>query len=157
MTMGGALWSTSFRNQVSGVPNRTTAETCDAMAAGSGPVMPAGGSYPAGNGTGGGVTGYCGNLRITAQYDLRRRASRRDRLNPIAGVCDSVCGLPEVQRCRVIHRIYVDASAWQACAERVDERLSRRANTGWLERAAGEHDFHVGTRVVAAFADAVGA
>jgi hypothetical protein len=46
--MGGALWSTKFRNQVSGVPNRTTAATCGAIAGGIGPVIPAGRANPAG-------------------------------------------------------------------------------------------------------------
>ena len=50
----------------------------------------------------------------------------------VAGVDDSVGGLPEVQRCGVVHRIHVDRLAWQAGVERVDERLPGRADTGCL-------------------------
>ncbi len=46
--MGGALWSTRFINQVSGVPNKTTAATCEAIAGDIGPVIPAGKANPAG-------------------------------------------------------------------------------------------------------------
>jgi hypothetical protein len=48
MAIGGASWSTSPRNQSSGVPNRATAETCEATDAGIGPASPAGRTYPAG-------------------------------------------------------------------------------------------------------------
>lgn len=48
MVMGGALWSTRFRNHWSGVPNSATAATCEATDAGIGPVMSAGKVNPAG-------------------------------------------------------------------------------------------------------------
>ena len=48
MVMGGALLSTRLRNQGSGVPNSTTAETWPATADGIGPVMPSGRLNPAG-------------------------------------------------------------------------------------------------------------
>ena len=49
---------------------------------------------------------------------------------------------------QVVHRIHVDCLSRQAAIERVDERLAGRANTGCLIRAAGEHDFDAGTRVI---------
>src|ERR1700749_3829097 len=51
--MGGASWSTRLRNQLSGVPNRTTAATCGAIAGDIGPVIPAGSANPAGTASGG--------------------------------------------------------------------------------------------------------
>src|ERR1700693_5218277 len=52
--MGGALRSAKLRNQVSGVPNRTTAATCGAIAGGIVPVIPAGRANSAGRVSGGG-------------------------------------------------------------------------------------------------------
>lgn len=44
----GALSSTRFKNQGSGVPNRATAATCGATSAGMGPLMSGGRMNPGG-------------------------------------------------------------------------------------------------------------
>ena len=71
------------------------------------------------------------------------RAARHRRLDLDAGVDDSLGCLPEVQGSRVVHSVDIDALARQSGRERVDERLSRRADARCLERAAGEHHLDV--------------
>ena len=147
MVMGGAPRSTRFKNQLSGVPNRTTAATCGAIEAGIGPL-----SRLAGRTRQGRYRWWCSRLlrRLASNRRARFgcRAAGRDRLDLAASVDDSVGGLSEVQRCRVVHAIHINRLVWQSGVKRIHERLPGRANTGRFERAAGEHDFDGGARVV---------
>jgi hypothetical protein len=64
-----------------------------------------------------------------------------------ARVSDAVEARAPLMGGRIVDRIYVERLPADARAQVVDERLSRRTDTGRLIGTAGEHHLHVGTRV----------
>jgi len=148
MVMDGALWSTRFRNQLSGVPNRTTAATCG----GDRRRHRAGDTGRQGESGGNGNRWWCSRLARRPASNRRARSWWSGSSPRSSGSC---CWRRRFRRrfarsstMRVVHRIHVDRFAWQAGVERVDERLPGRADSRCLIRAAGEYHFDGRTRVV---------
>ncbi len=103
MLIGGASRSTRLRNPAEGLPNSVTAATCGAALGGSGPQMPGGQRIARRDAVRGDVAGDRRALRVAAEHDLGGRAGVDGVHDLVGGISDTIGGLREIERGRVIH------------------------------------------------------